>query len=66
MGPGAKCIYDLERANQRILDLRAHLTDLADRAERARNILTDGNPRPECNWGMLDTSAARAYLDKQQ
>jgi len=27
-----------------------------ERMNRARSILTNGNPTPECNWGMLDTS----------
>lgn len=26
------------------------------RMDTARRILTDNNPRPNCNWGMLDTS----------
>jgi hypothetical protein len=38
------------------------LHDAWDRMDRARAILTDSNPRPECNWAMLDTSAARAAL----
>jgi hypothetical protein len=38
------------------------LRDLADRADRARSILTDGKPTPSCNWGMLDTTVARAAL----
>ena len=32
------------------------------RMDRARSILTGGNPRPDCNWGMLDTSDLRAAL----
>jgi hypothetical protein len=35
------------------------LVEAWERMDRARNILTDGNPRPECNWGMLDTSEDR-------
>lgn len=38
----------------------AHISALLDlalvRMDRARRLLTDGNPSPECNWGMLDTS----------
>lgn len=29
------------------------------RMDCARDILTGGKPRPECNWGMLDTSDIR-------
>jgi hypothetical protein len=38
------------------------LSEALDRMDRARSILTDDNPRPECNWGMLDTSDLRARL----
>lgn len=38
----------------------AHISALLDlalvRMDRARRLLTNGNPSPECNWGMLDTS----------
>jgi len=37
--------------------------DLLERMDRARNILTDGNPTPNCNWGMLDTSLDRENLN---
>jgi hypothetical protein len=59
---------------EEIADLRAALaasatTEIAERAmermDRARNILTNGNPTPNCNWGMLDTSDLRAALIKQ-
>jgi hypothetical protein len=43
-------------------NLRALLNDALDRMDRARHVLTNGNPRPECNWGVLDTSAARTQL----
>lgn len=36
-----------------------------DRMDRARNLLTNGKPTPECNWGMLDTSDIRAALSQQ-
>lgn len=36
--------------------LTAALSDARNRMDRARNILTKGNPTPSCNWGMLDTS----------
>ncbi len=28
---------------------------LMERMDRARSILTNGKPTPECNWGVLDT-----------
>lgn len=40
--------------------LRAALAKAIERMDRARGILTNDNPRPECNWGMLDTSDLRA------
>jgi hypothetical protein len=33
-----------------------------ERMDRARRILTGGDPRPNCNWGMLDTTDLRAAL----
>ena len=45
-------------------ELITALEDCCIRMERARNILTDGNPRNECNWGMLDTFSARAALSQ--
>ncbi len=42
--------------------LREALVGACTRMERARDILTDSNPRPECNWGLLDTKALRAAL----
>jgi hypothetical protein len=51
-------------------------SDLLDgalaRMDRARDILTDGRPRPECNWGLLATEdikyrrAARASISAAQ
>lgn len=32
------------------------LRDAIERMDRARMILTDGQPRPDCNWGMLNTA----------
>jgi hypothetical protein len=43
----------------------ALLARAIERMDRARNILTDGNPRPECNWGMLDTSDLKAARPAQ-
>jgi hypothetical protein len=31
------------------------LKDATIRMDRARDILTDGKPTPQCNWGVLDT-----------
>lgn len=42
--------------------LRAALDDAWKRMDRARGLLTNGRPTPECNWGMLDTSLDRAAL----
>jgi len=42
---------------EKIAALREALIDAEKRMTRARRILTDNNPRPECNWGMLDTSS---------
>lgn len=30
--------------------------------DKTRNILTSNNPRPECNWGMLDTAALKRQI----
>lgn len=35
-----------------------------ERMDRARSILTNNNPRTECNWGMLDTSDLREALSQ--
>lgn len=40
------------------------LKNAMERMDRARNVLTDGKPRQDCNWGMLDTSDLRAALSK--
>lgn len=47
-------------------DERALLYQAMERMDRARSILTNGQPSPECNWGMLDTSALRAALARQK
>lgn len=38
------------------------LHDASARMKSARHLLTDGYPRPECNWGMLDSSRIDAAL----
>jgi hypothetical protein len=41
---------------------REVLEQALERMDRARDILTNGNPRPECNWGLLDTAELRQAL----
>ena len=45
-------------------ELLEALKDAAARMSTARNLLTDGNPRPECNWGMLNASDLYAAIAK--
>ena len=47
-------------------DARTLLLAAIERMDRARTILTDGNPRPECNWGILATEDLRAHLAAEQ
>lgn len=42
--------------------LRELLEDAWTRMDRARRVLTNDNPTPLCNWGMLDTSYVRTRL----
>jgi hypothetical protein len=51
----------LEAQAKRIAELEAQLLDCVTRMDRARGILTDGQPR---NWAMLDTTIARAALKR--
>lgn len=46
--------------------VRELLEDAWKRMDRARDLLTDGNPRYECNWGMLDTKLDRAALSESK
>lgn len=46
----------------RVAELEAALQDAVTRMDRTRDILTDGKPTPQCNWGMLDTNTLRAAL----
>lgn len=48
-GEGMKLFLTV-RAQRKVLE------QALERMDRARDILTDGKPRPECNWGMLATS----------
>ncbi|OZI59905.1 hypothetical protein [Bordetella genomosp. 11] len=41
------------------MDNKTVLMEALERMDRARAILTNGNPTPNCNWGMLDTSDLR-------
>jgi hypothetical protein len=41
---------------QELLQAAAQIEGAVERMDRARNILTNGQPTPNCNWGMLDTS----------
>lgn len=51
--PASTAQPDSEREVQRKLAVAL------ERMDRARAILTGGNPRPDCNWGMLDTADLR-------
>ncbi len=63
-------IADRARANQpsasstgtEAADAAALLLKALARMDRARSVLTNGNPTPTCNWGMLDTSDLRAAM----
>lgn len=58
----AKMERELAEAKQQAGRLAGALERTLDRMDRARNILTDGRPRPECNWGMLDSTELRKEL----
>lgn len=42
--------------------MKQALEDAALRMQRARDILTNCKPTPDCNWGVLDTSNLRQVL----
>ena len=44
------------------VQLAEALQSAITRMDRARRILTDNNPRPECNWAMLDADDIRPAL----
>lgn len=44
---------------QRIEALEGKLNDAITRMDRARNILTKGEPTQHCNWGVLDTTSLK-------
>lgn len=41
-------------------EAQGKLNNAIERMDRARHILTDGNPRPDCMWAMLDTADLNA------
>ena len=45
-----------------VADKQSLLMKALERMDRARDILTDRKPTPNCHWGMLDTSDLRAAL----
>ena len=53
---------ELARLRERCGTLAASLTEACEHMDRARGILTNNNPRPDCNWGMLDSGDLRAAL----
>ena len=48
------------------MDKNEALKNAIDRMDRARSILTNDNPQPECNWGVLDTSDLKEALAQTQ
>ena len=58
--------HPMEVLQKRIAVLEAQLASAVNRMDLARDLLTDGNPRPACNWGLLDTSDIRAKLASRQ
>jgi hypothetical protein len=52
----------LRKSEATVKRLTEALEDCCDRMERARGVLCPDGPTPTCNWGMLDTSIARAAL----
>jgi hypothetical protein len=55
----ADIAIELARLSKERAALAGALAGACSRMDRARAILTDNNPRPECNWGMLNTSDLR-------
>ena len=50
--------------NAEIVRVSAIALDAITRMDKARDVLTDGYPRPDCNWGMLDASDLRRRLEE--
>lgn len=48
--PYAEHLAAMEALRAEVAARDARIADLTTRMDRARNILTNGNPRPECNW----------------
>jgi hypothetical protein len=57
---------ELAEARAEIERLTNSLSTTCERMDRARGILTNDNPRPECNWGMLDSSDLQAIAAVSQ
>ena len=53
---------EIQAALERIATLEAALHLAFAKMDRARDILTDGKPRTDCNWGMLATEAIKHGL----
>jgi len=53
---------EIQAAMERIATLEAALHLAFAKMDRARDILTDGKPRTDCNWGMLATEAIKHGL----
>lgn len=51
-------------ANAEIVKVYALTLEAITRMDKARDVLTDGYPRPDCNWGMLDASDLRRRLEE--
>jgi len=58
----ASDLGQVQSAMERIADLEAALHLAFAKMDRARDILTDGKPRTDCNWGMLATEAIKHGL----
>lgn len=55
----------LTAATARAEAMEKFLRSAIERMDRARGILTGGNPTWGCNWGMLDTSDLLAPAEKE-
>jgi hypothetical protein len=50
---------------KRRLVMTGVLESAIERMDRARGLLTKGNPTPTRNWGMLDTTDLKKVLDER-
>lgn len=51
-----------DQKDAEIAQLQGVLTSALTRMDRARGWLTNDSPRPNCNWGVLDTEDLRAAI----